>query len=831
MQRICAGTGWALGLYLLSATLIMGANADLPAAEARTGKADDQRNAHYVSNREPLLPSPLVKLPIGAIEPRGWMRTQLELQAEGFHGQLLKLSRFLDKEGNAWLNLKGEGSHGWEEVPYWLKGYSNCAYVLQNQAMIDEVRGWIEATLRSQKPDGWFGPDEGRKGVASRITGRTDLWPNMIMCFCLQDYYSFTGDERVIQLMTRYFQYLDQQVPADKLLNGYWPVMRGGDLLYSVLWLYNQTGEKWLLGLAEKVHVDTARWDEDVINWHNVNVAQGFGEPATYYVLSHDQKDLIAAERNWLKVRELYGQVPGGMFGGDENCRAGYDGPRQAIETCGIVEEMLSDETLLTITGNPIWADRCENAALNSLPAAFTSDLKALRYLTAPNQVLSDRHSKSPGIQNGGPMFLMDPHGHRCCQHNGGHGWPYYAQHLWLATADNGLAAVLYAPSRVTAKVGDGVEVTITEETGYPFDETVKLAIETSEPVAFPLKLRVPGWCESPRVEINGDPLAGDVKPRSYIVVNRTWNDGDALTLTLPMEIRVTRWPENRNTASVSWGALTFSLEIGEQYVRAGGTDEWPAWEILPTTAWNYGLVLDEEDPTRGFEITRKPMPSGQPFTLSAVPVAITARAKKIPNWKLDELGLVGAMQPGPIRSDAPTETITLIPMGAARLRISAFPVIGDGPEASEWPAPVEPDCKVTASHCFGGDTVKAAADGRLPQNSNDHSLPRMTWWDHRGSEEWVQYTFNKLRKLSRCEVYWFDDTGHGQCRVPQSWSIEYRDGETWKPVTGLDPDCPGTAPDTFNRVEFDAVETDAVRLRIQLKPNYSAGILEWRAE
>jgi len=135
-----------------------------------------------------------------------------------------------------------------------------------------------------------------------------------------------------------------------------------------------------------------------------------------------DQKYLQASDRNYNEIRKLYGQVPGGKFGSDENCREGYDDPRQAIETCGMVEMMLSTETLYTITGDPVWAERCEDVAFNSYPAALTADMKALRYMTSANLVQSDRIPKSPGIQNGGPMFVMDPNRHRCCQHNQGHG-------------------------------------------------------------------------------------------------------------------------------------------------------------------------------------------------------------------------------------------------------------------------------------------------------------------------------------------------------------------------------------------------------------------------
>ena len=281
-------------------------------------------NDHYTGNRAPLLPSWFIALPPGSVQPRGWLHKQLRLQADGFHGHLDEISRYLRKEGNAWLDPQGRGHHGWEELPYWLKGYGNLAYILGDEAMIAEAKVWINGAINSQQEDGWFGPDRSRAGAATSLQGRDDLWPNMIMLFCLQDYYGFSGDQRVPALMTRYFRYLHENVPPDKLLNGYWPVMRGGDLLYSVYWLYNRNGNAWLLDVAEKVHADTARWDEDVIDWHNVNFAQGFGEPATYYLQSHDPKDLEAAYRNLRKMRGIYGQIPGGMYGADERARPGY---------------------------------------------------------------------------------------------------------------------------------------------------------------------------------------------------------------------------------------------------------------------------------------------------------------------------------------------------------------------------------------------------------------------------------------------------------------------------------------------------------------------------
>ncbi|MBN2591967.1 MAG: glycoside hydrolase family 127 protein [Sedimentisphaerales bacterium] len=784
-------------------------------------------NDFYVGNRAPLIPSPLIKLPVGAIEPEGWVRRQLELQRDGFHGHLTEISQFLKKEGNAWLSPAGEGDHGWEEPPYWLKGFSNCGYILGDERMIAETKIWIEAALASQKEDGWFGPDKGRKGAATRLEGRSDLWPNMIMLFCLQDYYEFTGDKRVINLMTNYMKYL-MTVPEDQFLVGYWPKMRGGDLLYSVYWLYNRTGDKFLPELAQKVHRHTAEWEKDVINWHNVNMSQGFGEPATFYMQSKNTNHLQAAERNWQKIRNIYGQVPGGMFGGDENCREGYTDPRQAVETCGMVEMMLSHEILLTISGDIKWADRCEDVAFNSLPAAFTADLKALHYLTAPNMILCDRHNKSPGLQNGGPMLHFNPHIHRCCQHNTGHGWPYYAEHLWLATSGNGLAAALYAPCKVKAKVGDGTQVSIKEETNYPFDEKISFTITTGTSVRFPLYLRIPGWCKNPEITINNKTFKA-TGPGLYIEINRQWADGDEVELVLPMQISLRTWTKNNNSVSVDRGPLTYSLKIGEKYIREGGTDKWPAWEIHPTTPWNYGLLLNEKNPASSFQVVNKDWPSDdQPFQADAAPIELRAKGKRIPEWQKDHLGLVGKLQQSPAKSDEPTENITLIPMGCARLRISSFPTIGSEPDAHQWKQPPK-TIPATASHCWESDSIAALSDKVLPRSSNDHSIQRMTFWPRKGTIEWVQYDFEKPITFSGSAVYWFDDTGNGGCRIPKSWRLLYKDGDQWKQISKTG--SYGVEKDKFNRVRFDPMRATELRMEVQLQQDFSAGILEWQVD
>ncbi len=645
----------------------------------------DSLNAHYISNRAPLKPNPFIKLPVGAIKPEGWLRRQLELEAEGFTGHLKELSQFLVEENNAWLSPTGEGRNHWEEVPYWLKGFIDLGYVLDNQRIIQEAHRWVEAAIRSQRPDGWFGPEANRSVGSRRAPGKPDLWPNMIMLNVLESYYEYSGDPRVIELMKGYFRW-QLQVPDADFLAPFWQQQRAGDNMASVYWLYNRTGDAWLLDLATKIHRNMAPWHIEVASWHGVNICQCFRAPAIYWMQSHDPLHLAAAERNYQQVMALYGQVPGGMFGADENCRPGYDDPRQAAESCSMAEMMLSHEMMLTITGERVWADRCEDVAFNSFPACMTADLKALHYLTAPNMVLCDAGSKSPGLQNSGPMLLFDPYGHRCCQHNIGHGWPRFVQHLWLATPDNGLLAAMYAPCRVTALVAEGERITIIEKTRYPFESRVRLEFSMERPVVFPVYLRVPGWCPRLAVWLNGEQIALEGLPSGYLRIQRPWRNGDQLELDFEMPLKVVRWVKNKNSVSVYRGPLAFSLKIGEKYVRRGGTDRWPAWEIHPTTPWNYGLILDPDVPERGFEVLAQPWPEDdQPFCVDGAPIALRTRAKKIPEWTLDDLGLVGPLCPSPVLSDEPEETVTLIPMGCARLRISSFPTIGTGPEAQRW--------------------------------------------------------------------------------------------------------------------------------------------------
>ena len=670
---------------LCAASLLTASAASAQNSVTVTDKPAVGTNINDPGFKAPLQSAPLIKLPVGKVQPKGWLRKYLELQKDGLNGKLGTVSAWLDKNNNQWLSDAGD--HGWEEVPYWLRGYSSLAYILDDEEMKRESQVWFDAVLANLKDDGFLGPH-------NYENGNPELWAQMVMLWALQTYYEHSGDQRVLDAMTDYFKW-EMNVPDSQFLKGLWQEKRGGDNLWSVLWLYNRTGDDSILPLIDKLHRNTSDWTmkDDLPNWHGVNVAQGFREPATYYMYTGDSDMLNATYNAFDTMRRRYGQMPGGMYAADENAREGYFDPRNGAETCAMVEQMASDEILMGITGDPFWADHCENVALNSFTASMTPDMKALRYITSANMAISDEKLHGPSIDNNlRGMLSMSPFSSRCCQHNHGMGWPYYAEHLVMATADGGLATMLYAANETSALVADGKNVTLSETTNYPFDDTVTLTLNTEDTVAFPMYLRIPEWAEGASVKINGVAQPATDAAGKYVCLNREWNDGDVVELTMPMSVSANVWQQNKGSVSVNYGPLTLSLKIDEisephdsrdkDFVQDDshwqeGVDAslWPCYVLRPGSDWNYALKVDKDNLPVEFSVVKKDWPADDfPFTLESVPLEFHAKGVQIPSWGYDETGMTDLLPTKYAERSNPDTPLTLVPMGAARLRIAAFP-------------------------------------------------------------------------------------------------------------------------------------------------------------
>jgi hypothetical protein len=638
---------------------------------------------YVVANRAPLRPNPLAKLPLGSVRANGWIRHQLDLMAAGQVGRLREISAFL-ADDNGWF---GTEKDGWEEQPYWFRGFHNLGVLIGDARIRAESARWIEAMISTAHSDGYFGPPAMKRVVGENGSVVVDLWPHMVMLDALRSHWEATRDGRVIELMTRFFAFC-RDIPEEQFVPswidgfGNWrPFIqwtRSGDMLPHIHWLYNITGDEWLLPVATRFHDHVEPPGEKWLHKHVVHFTQRFREPGNYFAQSNDPKHLAETEYWYDMHMAEWGQQPGGAFGADENIREGKTDPKQGTETCAFAEFNKSFFILGQITGQSMYADRAEDIQFNSFPASQTPDLKALHYLTAGNQPQLDA-SGNHDYQNRGRQINYSPHDYRCCQHNVAMGWPYFVEHMWMAAAGDGLCAWMYGPCEVTAKIGAGHEVTIVEKTTYPFDTSVRMTLSMKQDTAFPLYLRVPKWCNGFTVTLNGRRIRVDAEPGKYVLIEREWSDGDVIEIEMPVELSTRVWQKHGGALTVDRGPLTYSLRIGEDWRKMdSGTEEWPEWEVFPTSPWNYGLIPGSVE-----FVSAKPV-ADQPWTLENAPIALRAKGKRIPNWQLiDET--ITDLQPGPIRSDQPKEEITLIPMGCARLRLTCFPAIGEGPEAKEW--------------------------------------------------------------------------------------------------------------------------------------------------
>jgi len=621
-----------------------------------------------VKNRPPLAPNHFLLLPLTSVQPRGWLARQLRIQADGLTGHLDEFWPDLGPN-SGWLGGSGES---WERGPYYLDGLVPLAYLLEDEKLIRKARRWVDWTMEHQRVDGSIGPEKNR-----------DWWPNMIMLKALAQYQEASGDSSVVPLMQRYFAYQLRTIEARPLHE--WAVFRWGDEVLTILWLYNRTGDTSLLDLARKLRDQGHDWKgqfadfqftakatrrELTLATHVVNNAMALKTEGEWWLVSRDSSDRDAAKRQ-LDEMDRYHLLPNGVHSGDEHY-AGRD-PSQGTELCAVVEGMFSIENLLAIFGDASLGDRLEKMAYNPLPATFSTDMWAHQYDQQPNQVLCTLHQRD--WTNNGPesnLFGLEPN-FGCCTSNFHQGWPKYVASLWMATEDDGLAAVAYAPSEVRTTVRGGVQAAVTEETGYPFRDSIRLAVNPEKPAHFPLELRIPQWATGARVTVNGR-IESSVRPGAFHRIDREWAAGDVVELRFPMKVRVSRW--YHGSVAVERGPLVYSLKIGEEWKKLRDKPPTADWEVYPTGPWNYGLALDPDKPEASIQVREKPI-GAYPFSPEGAPVELTATGRRIPEWELLN-GSAAPLPESPVHSSEQPETLTLIPYGAAKLRITAFPIVGN---------------------------------------------------------------------------------------------------------------------------------------------------------
>jgi len=623
-----------------------------------------------VPNRAPLTPNVFYALPLGSVKPTGWLKQQLRIQANGLSGHLDEI--WSDVGSNsAWLGGTGEG---WERGPYYVDGLLPLAYLLDDPVLVAKARKYIDWTLDHQRADGGIGPEK-NFGKETR-----DWWPNMVMLKALTQFQEVTGDPRVIPVMEKYFSYQAKQL-ADNPLHS-WAQFRWGDELVSILWLYNRNGDGKLLDLARQLAGQGFDWKALFADYpyqdktpkllakmpsHGVNNAMALKTEALWSLVSGDAGDREASRKMFATLERFHG-LPNGTFAADEHL-AGRD-PSQGTELCTVVEEMFSLEELIQIYGDQSLVNRLERIAFNALPGAFSKDMWAHQYDQQPNQVLvsnAPRDWTTNGPQSN--VFGLEPN-FGCCTANMHQGWPKFAASLWMGTADNGIAAIVYSPSEVRTVLA-GTPVHIVEDTKYPFAETIAIRVDPEKPVSFPMRLRIPGWTSNAIVRVNGV-AQRDVVPGKFLTVDREWRAGDRVQIEFPMPIIMSRG--YHNSAVISRGPLLYSLAIGEKWKEIKDNGKASDWEVDPSTPWNYALEISSSEPQSSFTVVMSPM-RDQPFSSEGTPLALEAKGYRVDDWKLVD-NSAGPLPESPVKASGPSARVRLIPYGAAKLRITEFPVI-----------------------------------------------------------------------------------------------------------------------------------------------------------
>ncbi len=636
------------------------------------------------------------EIPLGQITPTNWLKQQSDILKNGSTGHLDEFHKKIQVD-NGWLGGKGDD---WEETPYWLDGALPLAYITKDPVLIQKVNKYVQWTLNTQRPSGFFGPyskyeTETGKPVEIGSQG-ADWWPRMVMLKVLQQYYQATNDPKVIPFMQKYFVFQLKNLkenPLEKWTE--WAKARGGDNLMIVYWLYNITKDPDLITLGDLIYNQSFQWTDMLgkRDWaiaaaynqtgerwmerHAVNVGMGLKMPAIQYQIKNDPYFLNSLRTGFKDLMTLHG-LPHGMFSGDEDIH-GND-PVQGTELCATVEAMYSLEQIISISGETHYMDALERMTFNALPAQTTEDFYHRQYFGIANQV-----EVKKGIYNFSLPFSRKMNnvygpfaGYTCCTANMHQGWPKYISHLWYATTDGGVAALVYGPNKLETKLPNGVELTIDEQTQYPFEDQIKFIVQPSKPSDFPIEFRIPIWCKEAIIHVNGKEIKRE-KGGQIVRIKRTWNKNDQVDLFFPNEITTKNWA--KNSRSIEKGALIYALKIKEEVTKQIHPQEGEYLEIMPKSDWNFGLLkttISNPIPNTSFHTV--PFPKEFKWNSMSSPFEITTLGKKIPDWKTQD-GV--AHQPITTRTgvyegsvNKESETIRLIPFGFTRLRVVAFPVV-----------------------------------------------------------------------------------------------------------------------------------------------------------
>ena len=592
------------------------------------------------------------------LKPQGWLKRQLEIQANGLSGNLDKIWR--DVRDSAWV---GGDADGWERVPYWLDGFIPLAYLLEDENLIERAKKYINAILSYQKPSGWICPCDDEKIPAY------DTWAVQLISKVLVVYYDCSGDERIPNVLYRIMKNYYELLESGTIRLFDWGKYRWFEAFVAINFLMKRYNEEWLRDLARILKEQgadyikmTELWKKPLCKWtfdtHIVNIAMML----KYEALSCDALDDGYADiaEDLVTVLSEYNGTPVGIFTGDE-CLAGLS-PIRGTELCAVAEQMYSYECLLAYTGESKWAERLELIAFNALPATISDDMWAHQYVQLSNQIACEKFPARSLFGTNGKeahLFGLEPN-YGCCTANFNQAWPKLALSAFMHCNDTVISAIPIPSSLKTE------DFSIVLKTNYPFDNKFEYAVTAKKDMR--LKVRIPSFAKN--LLVNQKPTA------SHPELDFDISAGQSTHIEIEFDAAPTLLLRPYSLRTVKCGSLVFSLPVKYEkrmleYEKNGIERRHPYcdYEYIPQSDWNYAYA------SPFFDLERRHL-SDVPFSSEAPPVVIKAEVKKIP-WGLKE-GYESVCAKVPSSTDPITEaeTVELYPYGCAKLRMTELPLI-----------------------------------------------------------------------------------------------------------------------------------------------------------